>query len=313
MTGRARAVVAGGAGFVGSHLCELLLSEGAEVVCVDNLITGAEKNIETARQDPRFSFVKQDVTEKLDFGADMVFHCASPASPIDYAMYPIKTMLANSVGTMNCLELAVREGARMVMCSTSEVYGDPEVSPQQEDYFGNVNPVGPRSCYDESKRFAEAMCKAYERERDAQVVIIRIFNTYGPRMREDDGRVIPNFVCQALDDRPLTVYGDGSQTRSFCNVSDLVRGLCLAMTTEGAPGNVINLGNPAEMTVLELARKVIESIGSSSAIEFEPLPQDDPRRRRPDISRAAEILGWSPRVGLDEGLEGVVAYFKENQ
>jgi nucleoside-diphosphate-sugar epimerase len=313
MRGKVRAVVTGGAGFVGSHLCELLLYEDIEVVCVDNLLTGAEENIVAARQDPHFTFVRQDVTEALDFPADMVFHCASPASPVDYALYPIKTMLANSVGTMNCLELAVREGARMVMCSTSEVYGDPEVSPQQEGYFGNVNPVGPRSCYDESKRFAEAMCKAYEREREAQVVIIRIFNTYGPRMREHDGRVIPNFVCQALDDRPLTVYGDGSQTRSFCNVADLVRGLYFAMTKEGATGNVINLGNPAEMTVLELARKVIESTGSSSPVEFEPLPQDDPRRRRPDISRAAELLGWSPTVGLDEGLAGVVSYFKEKR
>lgn len=313
MRGKDRALVTGGAGFVGSHLCDLLLSRGAEVVCVDNLLTGDERNIAAALKSPRFTFVRQDVSEPLGFVADMVFHCASPASPLDYARYQVPTMLANSVGTTNCLELAVREGARIVTCSTSEVYGDPEISPQTEEYFGHVNPVGPRSCYDESKRFAEAMCKAYERERGAEVVIVRIFNTYGSRMRENDGRVIPNFVCQALDGRPLSVYGDGSQTRSFCHVSDMVRGILLAMTTGAAAGMVINLGNPAEMTVLELARKVIEKTASPSKVEFGPLPQDDPRRRRPDISKAGKALGWSPRVALEEGLEGVIEWFRENR
>jgi nucleoside-diphosphate-sugar epimerase len=308
---RGQILVTGGAGFIGSHLCDALLGEGCGVVCLDDLSTGDGSNIRDALEHPRFTFAQADVVEPFDFDADFIFHLASPASPVDYTNLPVETMLANSLGTRNCLELALRKGSRMLMCSTSEVYGDPLVSPQGEGYYGNVNPVGPRSCYDEGKRFAEALCKAYERRYGLQVVIVRIFNTYGSRMRRRDGRVIPNFVLQALEGEPLTIYGDGSQTRSFCHSSDMVRGLVLAMFASEAVGEIINLGNPDEMTVLELARLVREKTGSSSEMTFTDLPADDPHRRRPDITKATGMLGWTPRVSLEDGLEDVIEWFRQ--
>jgi len=304
-----RVIVTGGAGFIGSHLCDALLERGCEVMCVDNLATGRFSNIELALENPLFSVHDADVTEPFDLAADMIYHLASPASPVDYYEMPIETMLANSIGTRNCLELALKNDAKMLMASTSEVYGDPEVSPQREDYFGHVNPVGLRSCYDEGKRFAEALCKSYERVHEIPIVIVRIFNTYGSRMRADDGRVIPNFVCQALQGQPITLYGDGSQTRSFCHVSDMVKGLMLAMDTPEAAGEIINIGNPDEMRVIDLAARIREKTGTSSALAFEPLPADDPLQRKPDITKAMKVLGWAPRVGLDQGLEDTIAWF----
>ena len=306
-----RALVTGGCGFIGSHLCDELLRRDYQVVCVDNLVTGDRANVEGALTQPGFSLEEKDVTDPLDYEVDHIFHLASPASPVDYGNMPIKTMLANAIGTMNCLELARRLDARVLLGSTSEVYGDPQVSPQAEDYFGHVNPVGPRSCYDEGKRFAEALCKAYEREHGIDVVIVRIFNTYGPRMRKDDGRVIPNFVCQALAGEPLTVYGDGDQTRSFCHVSDMVRGLVLAVLTPAAGGEIVNLGNPNEMRVIDLANFVRQKVGSSSPMEFKELPQDDPHMRRPEISKAMRLLGWAPEVDLEAGLDDVIKWFRE--
>jgi nucleoside-diphosphate-sugar epimerase len=304
-----RALVTGGAGFIGSHLCDELLRSGLEVVCVDNMSTGSPSNIEKALEQGAFTLLDADVTDAIDVEADFIYHLASPASPADYYAMPIETMLANSLGTRNCLELAAKTGARLLLASTSEVYGDPEVSPQTEDYYGHVNTVGLRSCYDEGKRFAEALCKAFERQRETEVVIVRIFNTYGSRMRPDDGRVIPNFVCQALAGQPLTIYGDGSQTRSFCHVSDMVKGLTLAMDTAEAAGQVVNIGNPDEMRVIDLAARVREKTKSESPLAFEPLPEDDPLQRKPDITRAMKMLGWAPRVGLDEGLEDVISWF----
>ena len=306
-----RALVTGGCGFIGSHLCDELLRRDYRVVCVDNLVTGDRTNVEGALAHPGFSLEEKDVTDPLDYEVDHIFHLASPASPVDYGNMPIKTMLANAIGTMNCLELARRLDARVLLSSTSEVYGDPQVSPQAEDYFGNVNPVGPRSCYDEGKRFAEALCKAYEREHGIDVVIVRVFNTYGPRMRKDDGRVIPNFVCQALAGEPLTVYGDGDQTRSFCHVSDMVRGLVLAVLTPAAGGEIVNLGNPNEMRVIDLANFVRQKVGSSSPMEFKELPRDDPHMRRPEISKAMRLLGWAPEVDLEAGLDDVIKWFRE--
>ena len=308
-TGR-RVLVTGGGGFIGSHLCDELLRRDYMVTCVDNFITGNPANIKDAMGHPGFSLEERDVTDTLDHEVDYIFSLASPASPVDYANMPIKTMLANAVGTKNCLELARKLGVRMLLSSTSEVYGDPEVSPQAEDYFGHVNPVGPRSCYDEGKRFAEALCKAYEREHGLDVVIAWIFNTYGPRMRREDGRVIPNFVCQALAGEPLTIYGDGDQTRSFCHVSDMVRGLMLAMFTPAAGGEIVNLGNPNEMRVIDLANFVRQKIGSTSSMEFKEFPQDDPHMRRPDISKAMRLLGWAPEVDLESGLDDVVEWFR---
>ena len=305
-----RALVTGGAGFIGSHLCDALLAAGQDVICLDNLVTGRAANLEKAGENSGFSMVDADVTEPLDIEADVIYHLASPASPADYYAMPVKTMLANSLGTRNCLELAGRLGARLLFASTSEVYGDPQVSPQREDYFGHVNPIGLRSCYDEGKRFGEAICKAYVRERETDVVIVRIFNTYGSRMRPDDGRVIPNFIGQALTGEPLSVYGDGSQTRSFCHVSDMVRGLMLAMNSREAGGEVINVGNPEEMRVIDLAARVREKIGTESPLVFEPLPQDDPMQRKPDITKAMKLLGWAPEVGLDKGLDDVISWFR---
>jgi len=313
MAGRkSRALVTGGAGFIGSHLCDALLGAGSEVVCLDSLETGRAANIEEAKSRSGFTFIEADVADPIDVEADVIYHLASPASPADYYAMPVKTMVANSVGTLNCLELAQGLGARMLFASTSEVYGDPEVSPQAEGYHGRVNPVGLRSCYDEGKRFGEALCKAYERERGTEIVIVRIFNTYGSRMRPDDGRVIPNFVCQALKGRPLTVYGDGSQTRSFCHVSDMARGLMLAMGSPEARGEVINMGNPEEMRVIDLAAKIRDRMAADVPLVFEELPEDDPLQRKPDITKAMRLLGWAPRVGLDEGLDDAVAWFSRS-
>ena len=295
------ALVSGGAGFLGSHLCDYLLARGQRVICVDNLDTGSLGNIEHIRE-PGFSFVTHDLTEPLwlEDDVDVVFHLASPASPIDYARLPLHTLKVGSYGTHHMLGLAKFKRARFLLASTSEVYGDPKIHPQPETYWGNVNPIGPRGVYDEAKRYAEALSMAYHRQQGVDTCIARIFNTYGPRMRPHDGRAIPTFVRQALEDKPLTVFGDGSQTRSFCYVDDLVRGLvALAESGEHLP---VNLGNPLEMSLLELAEAVIRVSGSKSEIVFEALPVDDPQVRQPDITRARQVLGWEPEVGLEDGL-----------
>ena len=295
------AVVTGGAGFLGSHLCDYLLARGHRVICIDNLDTGSLRNIAHLRRDD-FIFVQHDVTRFIEIAepVDFVYHLASPASPIDYARLPLQTLKVGSYGTHNALGLAKAKRARFLLTSTSEVYGDPHIHPQPESYWGNVNPIGPRGVYDEAKRYAEAMTMAYHRQQGVDTAIARIFNTYGPRMRPHDGRAIPTFVRQALDDKPITVFGDGSQTRSFCYVDDLVRGLhLLATSDEHLP---VNIGNPAEFTVLELAETVIRVTGSASEIVHEALPVDDPRVRRPDIDRATSLLGWAPEVELEEGL-----------
>jgi len=304
-----KTIVTGGAGFLGSHLCDLLLAKGHDVICVDNLITGSAQNIEQIESD-RFTYLKHDVTKPLYFGdkIDYIFHLASPASPIDYFALPIQTLKVGALGTYNMLGFAKEHGARFLLASTSEVYGDPLVNPQPETYWGNVNPVGPRGVYDEAKRYAEAITMAYHRYHGMDTRIARIFNTYGPRMRAGDGRVVPNFVGQALRGEDLTVYGDGSQTRSFCYVSDLVDGLFRLMISDFS--DPVNIGNPVEMTVLEFARKVVGIIGSDSRITFEDLPVDDPKVRRPDIGRAKEVLGWEPVVGLEEGLKETIRYFE---
>jgi len=295
------ALVTGGAGFLGSHLCEALLVKGMRVICVDNLDTGNLQNIEHIRDDG-FVFLNRDVTYhiELDEDVDFVFHLASPASPIDYARLPLHTLRVGSYGTHNALGLAKFKRARFLLASTSEVYGDPLIHPQPESYWGNVNPIGPRGVYDEAKRYAEALTMAYHRQQGVDTSIVRIFNTYGPRMRSFDGRAVPTFVRQALADKPLTVFGDGSQTRSFCYVDDLVRGLILL--AESGEHEPVNIGNPTEMTLLELAQAVVKVTGSSSEIVFEALPVDDPQVRKPDITRARELLGWEPQVGLEEGL-----------
>jgi dTDP-glucose 4,6-dehydratase len=295
------AVVTGGAGFLGSHLCEYLLEQGHRVLCVDNLDTSTLQNIEHIRDD-RFLFVNHDLIEHIDIDepVDFVFHLASPASPIDYLRLPLHTLKVGSYGTHNALGLAKFKRARFLIASTSEVYGDPKVHPQPESYWGNVNPVGPRGVYDEAKRYAEAMTMAYHRQQGVDTAIARIFNTYGPRMRPHDGRAIPTFMRQALENKPLTVFGDGSQTRSFCYVDDLIRGLyLLAESEEHLP---VNIGNPNEFTLLELAETVIRISGSSSEIIFEALPIDDPQVRQPDITRARQVLGWEPSIELEEGL-----------
>jgi dTDP-glucose 4,6-dehydratase len=294
-------VVTGGAGFLGSHLCEHLLRQGHRVICVDNLDTGSLTNIEHIRDDA-FAFVNHDVTAHLELpGAiDFVFHFASPASPIDYLRLPLHTLKVGAYGTHNALGLAKFKRARFVLASTSEVYGDPLEHPQTESYWGNVNPIGPRGVYDEAKRYAEALTMAYHRQQGVDTAIVRIFNTYGPRMRAFDGRAIPTFIRQALLDQALTVFGDGSQTRSFCYVDDLIAGIwALAISGTHEP---VNIGNPEEFTLLQLATRVVEATGSQSAIVFESLPENDPRQRRPDIGRARELLGWEPLTGLDEGL-----------
>ncbi len=300
-------VVTGGAGFLGSHLCEALVARGDRVICVDDLSTGTRDNLSSLVNSPEFEFVAADVSSELPVSGpvDAVMHLASPAAPPAYLARPLETLAVGSDGTRRCLELAVQHRARFVMASTSEVYGDPDQHPQSEEYWGRVNPIGPRSVYDEAKRFAEALTMAWARARGADVGIARIFNTYGPRLQPGDGRVISNFVDQALSGRPLTVYGDGSQTRSFCYVSDQVRGL-LCLLDSGLPGP-FNIGNPGEVTMLEMARLVLELTGGSSPIVFQPLPTDDPRRRCPDISRAQRQLGWEPEVGLREGLLRTIA------
>jgi dTDP-glucose 4,6-dehydratase len=295
------AVVTGGAGFLGSHLCDYLLAEGYRVVCVDNLDTGSLQHIEHV-ESPDFVFLSHDVTEHVEIAepVDVVFHLASPASPIDYMRLPLHTLKVGSYGTHNALGLAKFKRARFLLASTSEVYGDPQVHPQPESYWGNVNPIGPRGVYDEAKRYAEAMTMAYHRQQGVDTHIARIFNTYGPRMRQHDGRAIPTFLRQAREGKPLTVFGDGSQTRSFCYVDDEVEGLFrLAMSDEHLP---VNIGNPDEMTLLELAERIRDLTGTGSEIVFEGLPTDDPKVRQPDITRAREILGWEPRISLDEGL-----------
>jgi dTDP-glucose 4,6-dehydratase len=298
-------VVTGGAGFVGSHLCDHLLEKGYSVVCVDNLDTGSLQNIEHIRSE-RFRFVNHDITEEvhIDGDVDFVYHLASPASPIDYARLPLHTLKVGAQGTWHMLGVAKFKRARFLLASTSEVYGDPQVHPQQESYWGHVNPIGPRGVYDEAKRYAEALTMAYHRQQGVDTSIVRIFNTYGSRMRAHDGRAIPTFLRQALQDQPLTVFGDGSQTRSFCFVDDLVRGLiALAESDEHLP---VNIGNPDEYTLLQLANAVIEASGSNSKIVFEPLPVDDPQVRQPDIARAREVLGWQPEVSLNDGLRRTI-------
>ena len=306
----AHVLVTGGAGFLGSHLCDLLLQHGYVVTAMDNLITGTTANIVHNQGNPNFSFVKYDVTEYLYLRdkADFVFHFASPASPIDYLQYPIQTLKVGSLGTHKTLGLAHAHGATYVLASTSEVYGDPLVHPQTEDYWGNVNPVGPRGVYDEAKRFAEAMVMAYHKAHGVDTKIARIFNTYGPRMRTNDGRVVPTLISQALKGEPLTVYGDGSHTRSFCYVSDLIEGIYrLALSDEHEP---VNLGNPEEHTILDFARMIVRLAGSKSEIVFCKSPTDDPRRRRPDIGKAKTLLGWEPKVKLEEGLVETIEWFR---
>ncbi len=306
-----KSIVTGGAGFLGSHLCDLLLEKGHEVICIDNLVTGSTRNISHINS-KMFTYLKHDITKPIYFGdkIDYIFHLASPASPIDYLELPIQTLKVGALGTYNMLGLAKEKKAKLLIASTSEVYGDPLVNPQPETYWGNVNPVGPRGVYDEAKRYAEAITMAYHRYHGIDTRIVRIFNTYGPRMRANDGRVVPNFINQALKDEDLTVYGDGSQTRSFCYVSDLIDGIYKLMMTDFT--EPINLGNPVEMSVLEFAEKVLEITGSDSKITFKGLPVDDPKVRRPDISRAKEVLGWEPRVKLGEGLSRTIDYFSLN-
>lgn len=303
-------VITGGAGFLGSHLCDRLLKEGHSVICIDNLITGARANIAHHEGNPHFQFIRQDVTNELviDGGVDFVWHFASPASPIDYLKFPIQTLKVGSLGTHKALGLAKAKGARFLIASTSEVYGDPLVHPQPESYWGNVNPVGPRGVYDEAKRFAEAMTMAYHRYHKVETRIVRIFNTYGERMRIEDGRAIPAFLSQALRGEPVTVFGDGSQTRSVCYVSDLIDGIYRLMMSDHA--DPVNIGNPDEITMLQLAKEIIELTGSKSTIVFKELPQDDPKVRQPDISQAKKVLGWSARVPRREGLMRTVAYFR---
>ncbi len=307
----ARIVVTGGAGFIGSHLCERFLAEGHEVICIDNLVTGNADNIAHLFADARFSFIPQDVTTYLHVKGelDAILHFASPASPTDYLELPIQTLKVGSLGTHKALGLAKEKSARLLLASTSEVYGDPLVHPQTEDYWGNVNPIGPRGVYDEAKRFAEALVMAYQRSHGLETRIGRIFNTYGPRMRLRDGRVVPNFISQALRGEDLTVYGDGSQTRSFCFVADLVEGICRLLRSDY--DGPVNLGNPQEMSVLDFAKLIIALTGSRSRIAFRPLPADDPQVRQPDIRLARRVLEWQPQVPLEIGLRQTIAYFRD--
>ena len=306
-----RAVITGGAGFLGSHLCGFLLDRGWEIVCLDNLVTGADSNVSHLLAHPRFRFVRQDVTQHIEVEGAIgaVLHFASPASPPDYLKFPIQTLKVGSLGTHNALGLALAKKAKFLLASTSECYGDPEVSPQPESYWGRVNPVGPRGVYDEAKRFAEAMTMAYHRYHGVDTRIVRIFNTYGPRMRLNDGRALPNFLYQALSGLPITVYGDGKQTRSFCYVSDLIDGIHRLL--ESGEHEPVNIGNPQEITILEFAERVRALAGANVPIEFRPLPQDDPKQRCPDISKARRILQWQPKVGLEEGLHLTYEYFRQ--
>ena len=323
---RSLTLVTGGAGFLGSHICDRLLAEGHDVICLDNLITGRKENIQHLLSHPHFRFVLHDVTLPIDLPAllaqssahpalpirplNFILHFASPASPKDYARHPIHTLKVGALGTYHALGLAKAQGSTILLASTSEIYGDPEISPQPEKYWGHVNPIGPRSVYDEAKRFAEAITMAYHREHGVKVRIVRIFNTYGERMRLEDGRALPNFMVQALLGKPLTVYGKGSQTRSLCYVSDLVEGLLrLLMSNQTGP---INIGNPEEVSMVQLAEAILRATGSKSPITFEPLPEDDPQRRQPDITAAREKLGWEPTVSLESGLARTLPYFKSS-
>ena len=306
-------IVTGGAGFLGSHLSDLLIARGHSVVAIDNLVTGSTDNIAHLAGNPDFKFIKQDVTEFLYLAGkvDYVWHFASPASPIDYLELPIQTLKVGSLGTHKALGLAKAKGARFLITSTSEIYGDPLIHPQPESYWGNVNTIGPRGCYDESKRFAEALVMAYHRQHGIPTRIVRIFNTYGPRMRLNDGRVVPAFISQALAGKPVTLFGDGKQTRSFCYYSDLIEGIYRLMMNDGPDAHLpTNIGNPHEMTMLEFAEEIIKATGSKSKIVHRPLPQDDPKQRRPDIARAKKLLKWEPQVPLAKGLESTIAYFR---
>jgi dTDP-glucose 4,6-dehydratase len=306
-----RAVVTGGAGFLGSHLCDKLLERGWDVLCLDNLLTGAEMNVAHLSDNKKFQYLQSDVTRPLNIEGpvEAVLHFASPASPVDYLRFPLETMMVGSLGTRNALELAREKKARFFLASTSECYGDPEVSPQPETYWGRVNPIGPRAVYDEAKRFSEAMTMACFRYYQVDTRIVRIFNTYGPRMRLNDGRALPNFVYQALTGQSITVYGDGQQTRSFCYVSDLIEGIYRLL--ESSEHEPTNIGNPHEITILEFAERIRALIGADVKIVFQPLPQDDPKQRRPDITKARRLLNWEPKVSLEDGLRDTLAYFRK--
>lgn len=304
-------LVTGGAGFIGSHLCEQLLEAGNEVICMDNFFTGSKQNIRHLLKDPHFELVRHDIVHPTFVEVDQIYNLACPASPIHYQYNPVKTIKTNVMGAIHMLGLAKRVHARILQASTSEIYGNPEVHPQDEAYWGNVNPIGLRSCYDEGKRCAETLFFDYHRQNKVKIKVVRIFNTYGPRMHPNDGRVVSNFIVQALHGKDITIYGDGSQTRSFCYVDDLVKGLMAMMNSAEAFIGPVNLGNPGEFTILELAQKVVELTGSKSKIIHEPLPADDPERRRPDISLAKEKLSWQPFIALDEGLKKTIAYFKD--
>jgi dTDP-glucose 4,6-dehydratase len=305
------AVVTGGAGFLGSHLCDRLLAEGFRVIAIDNFITGSADNVEHLAGDPNFRLIRRNVSEFIFVpgAVDFVFHFASPASPIDYLEHPIPTLKVGALGTHNSLGLAKDKGAKFLLASTSECYGDPLVHPQNEDYWGNVNPIGPRGVYDEAKRFAEAMTMAYHRYHGMDTKIVRIFNTYGPRMRLRDGRVVPAFISEALNNEPLTIFGDGSQTRSFCYVSDLIEGIFrLAMSDQHEP---VNIGNPVEMTIKQFAEKILSITGSTGGVTFKELPVDDPKVRQPDITRARKLFGWEPKIDFDSGIRITIDYFRE--
>jgi UDP-glucuronate decarboxylase len=306
-----RILVTGGAGFLGSHLVDRLMANGDEVICLDNFYTGNKQNILKWFDRPNFEFIRHDITEPIRLEVDQIYHLACPASPVHYQSNPIKTVKTSVLGTMNMLGLAKRVKARFFLASTSEVYGDPDVHPQREDYWGNVNPIGIRACYDEGKRIAETLTYDYHRQHNLDVRVVRIFNTYGPRMLENDGRVVSNFIAQALAGNPLTIYGDGSQTRSFCYASDLISGFIELMASDYI--YPVNIGNPGEYTILELASAVKEMINPGSEIIFKPLPSDDPRRRRPDISKANALLDWEPKISLEEGLKSTIDYFRQRR
>lgn len=302
-------LVTGGAGFIGSHLCESLLNQGHKVLCLDNFFTGSKNNIKHLLKNNNFKLIKHDLIKPIFLKSDQIYNLACPASPVHYQKDPIETIKTSTIGMMNMLDLARKTGARILQASTSEIYGDPEVHPQKESYWGNVNPIGVRSCYDEGKRAAETLCFDYHRKYGIEIRVVRIFNTYGPRMHPNDGRVISNFIVQALQNKPLTIYGDGSQTRSFCYVSDLVEGL-IKMMNNGKFAGPINLGNPSEITVRQVAEKIIKLVGSSSKIAIKPLPADDPRKRKPDINLARKILKWEPKIKLMDGLKQTIDYFR---